>query len=267
MGKRPKKKIVVILVEGESDRDALNDSISRLYGQKDPQIEVFFQSMRSEDEEKEDGGDITTAHYVDDSGKGHWVNPNNIRYAIYELFLKDFFDEYKLYPKDLFEIIQIVDLDGAYIPDGNVVLDDTLSDKKSPYYTEHQISCVNVEKIQKRNKQKRENLDYLSSQPTIKVCQKTIKYSIYYFSSNLDHFLHNEANLDHWQKVHAAQAFSSGIDGKTDEFIKFFSEDPASAHDMDYDKSWAFAKEGINSIQRHTNINILIDRIINMKVE
>lgn len=113
MGKRPKRKIVLFLVEGKSDREALKLAIPELYDQIDEDIEVYFPVIRREDEEK--GGDITTSLYTDKQGKTYWVHPNNIEDAIYTLFLEDFFDREKILPKDITEIIQIVDTDGAYI--------------------------------------------------------------------------------------------------------------------------------------------------------
>ena len=73
MGKRPKRKIVLFLVEGKSDREALKLAIPELYDQIDEDIEVYFPVIRREDEEK--GGDITTSRYTDKQGKNYWVIP------------------------------------------------------------------------------------------------------------------------------------------------------------------------------------------------
>lgn len=43
MGKRPKRQIVLFLVEGKSDREALQLAIPELYDQIDENIEVFSQ--------------------------------------------------------------------------------------------------------------------------------------------------------------------------------------------------------------------------------
>ena len=51
------------------------------------------------EDEEEKGGDITSKIQV-------W--PRNIEEKIYELFLKNFFDEQKIMPKDITEIVQIV---------------------------------------------------------------------------------------------------------------------------------------------------------------
>ena len=58
MGKRPKRKIVLFLVEGKSDREALQLAIPELYDEIDEDIEVYFPIIRKEEEEK--GGDITS---------------------------------------------------------------------------------------------------------------------------------------------------------------------------------------------------------------
>lgn len=147
MGKRPKRKIVLFLVEGKSDREALQLAIPELYDEIDEDIEVYFPIIRKEEEEK--GGDITSTNYENKQGKHYWVHPSNIEEAIYELFLDDFFDKEKILPKDISEIIQIVDTDGAYIPDECVVLDSSLSEEDSPFYKDDKIACLDVDKIVK----------------------------------------------------------------------------------------------------------------------
>ena len=260
MGKRPKRKIVLFLVEGKSDREALQIAISELFERIDDSIEVFFPIIREGEEER--GGDITTSLYTDKRNKTWWVSPKNIEEAIYRLFLEDFFDEMKIMPKDISEIIQVVDLDGAYVSDACVLLDPALTEEESPLYTETSINCVGVDNIVRRNRQKRENLDDLSSRKTIKIQSQTKPYSVYYFSSNLDHFLHHNANLDYRQKVMSADRFSSEFIGDVEGFIRIISQDPGAANGMTYDESWSFIKDGTNSLGRHTNLDILLNRLL-----
>lgn len=256
MGKRPKRKIVLVLVEGKSDREALRSAISELYERIDENIEVFFPVIR--DGCKDRGGDITTSFYIDKRNKSRKVTPENIEDAIYLLFLENFFDQNKIMPKDISEIIQVVDLDGAYIPDDCVLLDSEIPQDQSPFYDEENIYCSDVAKIIKRNKQKRENLDYLSSRKTIKVKSQSKPYSIYYFSSNLDHFLHHDANLDNHQKVKYAEEFSFKFIENVEGFVNEISEDQDATRDMTYKESWNYIKEGTHSLERHTNLNLLM---------
>jgi len=256
MGKRPKRKIVLLLVEGKSDREALQLAIPEFYDQIDENIEVFFPIIRKDEEEA--GGDITSRI---------GVHPRNIEGEIYSLFLKDFFDEEKIMPKDISEIIQIVDIDGVYIPDEAVVEGENPNGTGKPYYGAESIICLNTDHIIKRNVYKRENLDYLSSLTTIKVRQKTVPYSVYYFSSNLDHFLHHEANLEYRMKCYLADTFAKNHIGDPEGFVEEISGDPAAVTGMTYEESWDYIRQGLNSLQRHTNINLLFDRLISEGAE
>lgn len=260
MGKRPKRKIVLFLLEGKSDREALQLAISEIYDEIDENIEVYFPIIRKEDDEK--GGDITSTNYVNKQGKRYWIHPSNIEDAIYALFLEDFFDKEKILPKDISEIIQIVDMDGAYVPDECVVLDLSLSEDESPYYKDEEIVCLDVDKIIRRNEQKSENLDYLSSCSTIKVKQKTVPYSVYYFSCNLDHYLHHSANLDYRMKRSMADNFARTFIGNVNGFIKEISNEPGAVKNMSYEESWEYIKKGNNSLHRHTNINLLFEKLL-----
>ena len=257
--KRPKRKIVLFLVEGKSEQKALKISISELYDQIDENIEVFFPVIREEKEDK--GGDITATFYFDKLERKHWIRPSNIENAICSMFLEDFFDKEKIYPKDVAEIIQIVDTDGAFITDDHVKFDPDLDVNKSIFYHENEIACKDVEKIKRRNAQKSENLNYLSRCETIKIKQKTIPYSIYYFSCNLDHFLHNSQNLDGKMKCPLADKFCEEYIGNPEGFVKKISNDSDAVHGMDYKESWEYIKQDNKSLQRHTNFNLLLEKL------
>lgn len=249
--KRPKKNIILFLVEGKSDREALQIAISEFYDLIDSSTEVFFPIIR--EEKAESGGDITSK--ID-------VHPRNIEDNIYEYFLKDFFDEEKIFPKDITEIVQIVDLDGAYIPDEAICKGVNPTGAQKVYYDDEVIVCDDIRKIIKRNECKRENLDYLSSLTKIKVRQRSAIYSVYYFSCNLDHFLHNSANLDRRDKCNLADIFASNHIGNPMGFAKEFLDDPDAVIGCSYSDSWDYIKEGTNSLKRHTNINLLFDKLI-----
>lgn len=255
MGKRPKRKIVLFLVEGKSDREALRLAVSELYDHIDENIEVFFPIIREDEEEK--GGDITSRI---------GVHPRNIEDNIYKSFLRDFFDEKKILPKDIYEIIQVVDTDGAYVPDDCVFEGDNPDGLNKPYYNNNKIICQNVDYIRRRNEHKRENLDYLSSLTKLKVKQKSPKYSIYFFSCNLDHFIHHSANLDHQQKYYMARDYALQFLGDPYAFTNAIANDPDSSKGMNYAESWNYIKEGLHSLQRKTNIDILFKRLISESV-
>lgn len=251
-GNRQKRKVVLFLVEGQSEINVLEHVISTLYDNIDPETEVFFPTI------VEDGfdtrGDITSKHGIE---------PDVIEGCIYKLFLKTFFDINKLYPKDITEIIQIVDLDGAYISNEQIIYTENPNGEDKPYYSENNILTTNVDSMIDRNKRKQDNLNYLSSVTELHVKQKKIKYSVFFFSSNLDHFLYDDANLPVHEKTIKADEYATRYEFDTNQFISDIKATPGALIDMDYDQSWDFIKRDNNSLKRHTNINILLDRLLN----
>ena len=249
---RPKRKVVLFLVEGQSEINVLKPTISALYDSIDPEIEVFFPTI------VEDGcdtrGDITSKY---------GISPEVIEGCIYKLFLKTFFDVEKLYPKDITEIIQIVDLDGAHISDEQIKYGDNPKGEDKPYYGDNFILTTDVESIAQRNRRKRANLDYLSSISEIQTKSKRPKYSVFFFSSNLDHFLYGDANLSIRDKTRKADEYAARYDFDPDGFVSAINATPGALLEMNYEQSWQFIKNGDNSIQRYSNINLLLERLIN----
>lgn len=249
MGKRPKKKVILVLVEGKSDINALSYAIPKFFRGIDPDYEVYFPIIRTDEQ---DGGDITAMKKV---------YPGNIERKIYDLFLHDFLKNEGLYPKDITEIVQIIDTDGAYIPPENVVPLEAESEKKT-LYRPTVIETQNVPFIIKRNEMKTSNIDYLISLDTIKVDSKTVKYSVYYFASNLDHFIHGEPNMQHRDKCNRAEDFSMMCMEDISRFADVFIPPCENMKGLDYSGTWDFIKEGTNSLGRYSNLHILLERII-----
>lgn len=262
MGKRPKRQVILFLVEGDSERLALKNRIAEFYDAIDESIEVFFPEIflpandPSDPSAKiETGGDITQRYDV---------YPGNYDDKVYEYFLRDFFDIEHLLPKDVTRVIQLVDMDGAYIDDSLVTECDNPSSDFKPIYGDNSIICKRSSSLIGRHKRKQLNLDYLKTKNSIKIKTKTVPFSTYFFSCNLDHFIHNTANLEGREKTTWAEAFSSGFIGNPDGFAQFFITDPDSMHGKTYAESWEFITElgTLASLHRHTNIDILLEELL-----
>lgn len=87
-------------------------------------------------------------------------------------------------------------------------------------------------------------------------------HSVYYVSCNLDHYLHRSANLDYRMKRSLADTFARTYIGDVEGFIKEISDDPGAVKGMSYDESWNYIKEDKNSLHRHTNLNLLFEKLI-----
>ncbi len=248
MGKRPKKKLVLFLVEGTSDMKALSNTISKYYEEIDKDYQVNFLFLQ---DDRQEHGDITSKF---------GVKPDNIEKLIYDLFVQKFLINYGLYPKDISEIIQIVDLDGAFIEPDRVIQALPECNRRVVYKDDH-IEAQNVNSIRERNDRKKANLNHLISLREIKVKSKKIRYSVYYFSTNLDHFLHGDANMDGDQKGTKAEEFMEKCKVDISAFKKAFLQDAKELELSTYVDSWDFIKKGTNSLGRYSNLHLLLNRI------
>lgn len=249
--KRPRRKVVIFLVEGPSELRALSPTIEALYDGIDPDYEVFFPPMI------EDGSE----HWGDLTAK-YGINPDTVEKCIEKLYFNNFLKKEKLYPKDITQIIHIFDLDGVYIDDSCIIQGENPTGADKPFYGNGVIITTNVDRIIERNKRKRENIDYLYTLSKIKIDSKSIPYSMYFFSSNLDHFLYNDANIvEGRDKVCRADAYAMQYVDSPKEFQQAIMSTPGVLADMSHEKTWDFIRErGRHSIDRHSNICLLFKK-------
>lgn len=243
-------RIVVVLVEGGSEIKCLGPVLSSLYDKTNPNYEVMFPAMV-------EGGTKDRGDFTSKFG----INRKTAAGCISKLYIDPLLKQNGLSPDCIGEIIHIVDMDGAYIEDSNIIYSPS---RTGFYYDEKgKILTANIESVKKRNEIKRENIDYLYGLNHINNNGYSIPYSIYFFSSNLDHVLHNDANmLNKTEKVRRAEDFAMQYMDEPDNFIKAIKNLPGTLNNMSYEESWRFIRErGPNSINAHTNINLLLDRI------
>lgn len=189
----PRKKILFVIVEGPSDDAALSVLLSRFFNSNVVHVHVMH-------------CDITT-----ELG----VTPNNIVRTIGDCVKKFAGRLYK--SGDFCQIIHIVDMDGAFIPN-NAVVEDASAAK--PIYSITEIRTRQKSGIENRNLRKRENLNRLLSTPEI----WKIPYRVYYMSCNLDHALYGKLNSTDEEKENDAFFFAKTYMSDIPGFIQFISE-------------------------------------------
>lgn len=222
-----RRKVVLVIVEGPSDETALEQQFTVLFNPDDVRIEVMHR-------------DITS-----DRGS----NPSNIVSTVGNL-VKAFVSKYGLKRQDLLRVIHITDTDGAFIPDANVVEDANHNGR--PEYTETSITASPKSKVRERNARKSSNLKKLSS---IMSVWRTVPYSIYYMSCNLDHVLYGVQNSDDVTKRQNAFQFATKYKDDLGGFVKYISA-PVVAVAGNYKETWDYIQDGLNSLQRRTNLNL-----------
>lgn len=222
-----RKKIVLVIVEGPSDASALERYFVKYFDSDRIVTKIIH-------------GDITTDKNIDQSRiKAHLGNK-----------VKSWITKDKFKKSDIDRIIHIVDMDGAYIDDKLIQLDESCKD---PFYSLGSIKTSNIENIRIRNAQKRENVDTLSTNTS--GIYNGIPYKVYYMSCNLDHVLYNLQNATDKEKEDYALKFSEKYIDNIDGFIAFLCDSDFSRCDS-YEDSWKFIKDGKHSLERYSNLGL-----------
>ncbi|SHH10959.1 hypothetical protein [Desulfosporosinus lacus] len=231
------KKIILFIVEGITDQTCLGYVLSKIINSNRIEFKLT-------------NGDITTKSEVNSSNI-----PTKLVDVVREFSGKIF------KARDFCEIVHLIDMDGAFIPDNQLVektpetpVDP--SDLKKLYYSDNQIFVNNIVDTQQRNCKKKAVINRLI---TLKSIWKTIPYSVYFFSCNLDHVLHGERNLLGKDKFPKADAFNAQFEicngDSSKQFLDFLNT-PEFAVTGSYDETWTFIKADTNSLNRYTNFHL-----------
>ena len=219
------KKVIIFIVEGNSDKKALEKIFQKIYRNKD----IVF---------KFTDGDITSDENMTGAKAVEKI------YNKVEEYMKD----KKLLRQHIWQIVHIFDTDGTFIPDTAVVKGGTAQ----LVYTPTQICCKNVQKVLERNERKSKLMDYLLRLKDI----KNIPYVGFFMSSNLDHALYDEQNLSQELKGEYADAFYTVFSGREELFIDFLEDEVSNGVPDSFPSSWRYIKDGLHSLERHTNLHI-----------
>jgi hypothetical protein len=220
------KKTIIFIVEGPSDKSALEKIFKKIY-KRNKEIDFGFTN-----------GDITS---------DPTVTIANVENKIYET-VQGVIKDKKLKNSDVIQVVQIFDMDGAYIPDSAIINGSTYAFK----YSTTNISCSYPQRAIERNESKRKIINYLLNQAMI----KSFPYEMYFMSCNLDHALYNEINLDKDLKQEYADKFYEKFLGRENLFPKFLESDVVNGVPDKMGASWRYIKKDLHSLERHTNLHI-----------
>ncbi|MFA5692539.1 MAG: hypothetical protein WC907_02885 [Acholeplasmataceae bacterium] len=227
MVKSAARKVVLFIVEGISDRNALEPIISEIV--KTDQVLFEFTN-----------GDITSDYKKNTS--------NNIVKTITDI-VNAYLNRRSFHVDDLLEIIQIVDTDGAFVKEPSIIH----HDKNENTYEDKYIYTSHPKEMWMRNIIKSNILNKLVTQNKLAIRKKQIPYSIYYMSCNLDHVLYDERNLEKTKKVSKSLEFSDKFEDEEYRFIEFMNRFMISKN-IDYIESWKLIQHKFNSLQRYSNL-------------
>lgn len=235
---RKSKKVCLFVVEGTADKTSLALPLQNLFRHFFDPAHVEFDIMN---------GDITADYRT---------KPDTIIGQLGN-HIKKHLDKNKLRFDDLIQIILVVDTDGAFIPDNHVIVGERKY-KKYPFYLNDSIvtaNSVEQEKIQIRNHRKVSNLKRIITRPKV----REIPFCVYYFSCNMDHVFHNDANMDDDNKVSMAENIEDRYRENCEGFIDYLRKSFPAGAEYSYHSSWNFIEEGTNSLKRNSNFVLFLN--------
>lgn len=156
------KKIVLILVEGPTDEDALALVFEKLLKDHEIEFDVLHTDLTAKEE-------MTSKYIVRE------IKKEVDAYLQRNPFVKK---------NDILKVVQLIDTDGAFV-DSSYILQ---SEHGKTEYSDTCIWAKNRDRLIRRNISKRQIVYQLSRMERL---PESHLYEIYYFSRNLEHVLHN----------------------------------------------------------------------------
>lgn len=166
--------------------------------------------------------------------------------------------------KDIVEVVQICDLDGTFIPDECCRAFDEAHFADDGYiYDPPYVYGKTADEVIARNQRKANNIRHLSGLSSIKVETKTCPYSVFFFSSNIEHYIYDKLNVEESsEKVALARKFANQCDDDPDWFMRRMCRHSQALKGMTHEESWAYIMDGANSVKRHTNFNLCLENLL-----
>ena len=225
------KKVIVVIVEGASDENAIGGILKEYFSSEEVQFAVVH-------------GDITSDNLT---------TVDNVISKV-DLIIDGIRSKYGYHWDDFLKIIHIADTDGAFAKDCVVE-----AETDSILYYEDHMETSNVKAVEKRNKHKAEILFKLYS--TAKV--HDIGYRIFFNSCNLEHVLYKQLkDFSDADKEEMSDEFSEKYEGKVDAFISFISH-PDLAVPGTYKATWKYIEKEKHSLERNSNMHLIFEKNIN----
>jgi len=228
------KRVVIIIVEGDSDEELLINRLREIFKNK----EIRFEPQN---------GDLLYDYKSQKSIKG-----------LIGDVAKSIIKKRKYKPNDILAILHIIDTDGCFIEEENIIIDSTQD--ISTLYTLDSINVIDKQqqdRIIERNQKRSINVKGMNCITSI--IGSKFKYQMYYFSRNLEHVIFNEPNPEDEYKCDNIENFIESLTEPIENYlVRFLPDLTETDYSKDYKNSWSFIEQETNSLKRFTNVSLLI---------
>ena len=228
-----RRKVVLLIVEGSCEEVLLNNRLRGLFEQHNIRFHIQH-------------GDI-----LYDLSKPDEPIKSVIGNAVKEFMIKS-----KFRSEDVFCVLHIIDMDGCFIPNEAIVIDE--AQKELTIYHEDKITVPHdkqKQQIATRNAERSNNINTMKGLDTI--LSGEINYRMYYFSRNLEHVLFNEANPEKGAKYPEVEQFIEGLKIPIETYLQ--QSMPLITGEDPYVESWALMSKQTASLEAYSNVPLLFE--------
>ncbi|MDN0069533.1 hypothetical protein [Collinsella ihumii] len=238
-----RKKVILFLVEGESEQDALVAPFRHYFKER---TRVEGEAFRC---------DVTTVSMFPRSARTFTVRAN-VKETV-RGFVLDRIEQRHTYTwEDLALIVHIVDTDGGFISDDRVLANEGLNG--IAYHPDH-IEHPRPSGIVERNHVKAKALRALAFAGELVYRKHVVPYRVFFMSRNLEHALFGiDADVDDGMKERLSRAFAEACK-ENPRMLEEWLCDPEVCVPGDYKETRDYIQKGVHSLERGTNLGLLLD--------
>lgn len=209
---------------------------------------------------------IVRMHLEDAERNGYqWTEHTPMREIIRETVERYLAFHTELTWHDVSHIIHVTDLDGAFVDDEKIRMDERASKVR---YDLHAIHSKNPGGIAKRNKEKRRGTRELLGMSHVTLDRWSVPYRLFYVSRNLEHaFLGNPDNLSDGEKERISAQLSTLFGAQPELYRKAVKRLWSMQGSPSWIDSWKRATTGDGSLQRGSNLYLVDEFIKTTKAE
>ena len=162
------------------------------------------------------------------------------------------------------EVVHVIDIDEAFISTDLITKDPSCH---SFFYTREGIRHVSNNPVIRRNERKQNRISTLLSMSTIKLYDRDIPYSLFFYSVNIDDFHYDDAlNWDDETKNKKAAEFErkyiikKSNEGKIKLFKKTFENRNPDDFPDTFSDTWDYIRINNNSLKQCSNVFLLVKK-------
>mgnify|MGYP000844465358 CR=1 FL=1 len=238
------KRVVLILVEGPSDENALLEPMQAA-------LDLAADGASPEARSLAFHCDVTTV--LPFTWETSFTVKERVRDTVRQFVIDRIATRHEYEWTDLDRIIHIVDLDGAFIPNERIV------EGRCEGFTYgcDSIIAKNISEVIDRNARKSDAMLELAGTRELKHRKRAVPYSVYFMSRNLEHALYGSAReFSDEEKKRLSAAFGKKYRNDPKGFIELLQSEEVKVPGDTVKETWCYAQQSTNSLHRGSNLHL-----------